>query len=143
MTPVIILGIVVVAAPLPKERPKPPPSVVGEWVLVNATFDGVEEKFVDGPRRFVFDADGTYTVFRGGRKQYEHEYGTNPKTDPAGMDLERVLSGERGTHEAIYKVAGDTLTICWAIRQTPRPTKFESTADSKTVLWVFQRVKRE
>jgi uncharacterized protein (TIGR03067 family) len=142
MTPVAILGMAVaVAAPLPKERVKPMPSVVGEWVVERSTFAG-EEQPRDGEVVYVFREDGTYALFRNARLFVDgRRYTTDSKAVPATIDLFTPGTSAEPLYRGIYKV--DTLTICHSDRGGPRPTKFESTSHSATNLKVFQRVKRE
>ncbi len=41
---------------------------------------------------------------------------------------------------AIYELSGDTLRVCYAINNAPRPTEFKSTAGSDHILAVYQRI---
>jgi uncharacterized protein (TIGR03067 family) len=147
MNPIAILCIVVaVAAPLPKERPKSTESIIGEWVRKESTFKG--QKLRDDPPegvvRFVFAGGGTYDFFRGSEREIEgNGYKTDPKADPPTIDLEFPWTAVHDVVPGIYRVDGDTLTICLTVDHKPRSTRFASTAEAGTALWVFQRVKKE
>jgi uncharacterized protein (TIGR03067 family) len=145
---VSLLGTLALAvgAPGPKDLP-PAPAVVGEWVAERRTFAGNGRPVSGEPLRYVFAADGTWAVHRGERKEPGdgRRYTTDPKKDPAEIDLTyldstapdpRVLRG-------IYKIEGDTLTLCYGRRNGERPKSFESTADIPTTLWLFKRVKKD
>lgn len=149
MTPIAVLAVAVaVAAPLPKERPKPAESIVGEWVRTESTFKG--RKLRDDPPEsvagFVFAGGGTYDAFRGSERLFDgygNGYATDPKADPPTIDLELPWTAVGDTVRGIYRVDGDTLTMCLAVGNYPRPTRFASTEEAGTALWVLQRVKKE
>ena len=130
-------------APGLKDAPKPAPSVVGEWVAERRTFSGTETPPAGDALRYVFAADGTYAVHRGPRKVYaDRKYATDPKKNPPTIDLDTEAVGGRVVR-GIYKVDGDTLTVCWSNGSDPRPTAFESTAAKPTTLYVFKRLTRD
>jgi uncharacterized protein (TIGR03067 family) len=54
-------------------------------------------------------------------------------TPDGGADRDRAVLG-------IYRLEGDTLTICMAAAQADRPNAFESPAGSKRSVMVFRRV---
>jgi uncharacterized protein (TIGR03067 family) len=144
MTPIALLAVaVVVGAPLPKERPKPLPSIVGDWVTQSRTFAGTVRPIAGEPLRYAFAEDGTYGVYRGpGRLVDDRKYTTDLKKDPAGVDLDTDADGGR-VYRGIFKVEGDTLTVCWGNVDQPRPAGFESSSTKPTTVYVFQRVKKE
>jgi len=145
MTPIAVLGIsVAVAAPLPKERVKPMPSVVGEWVVETETKGGEEQPKEGEPFSYLFRDDGSWALLQRGRLFADYRrYTTEPKATPATIDLFPPGTGTQPWYRGIYKVDGDTLTICYSDRGEPRPTTFESTAHSTSTLKVFKRVKQE
>ena len=64
-------------------------------------------------------------------------------SDPRVIDLEFKVGPIRGTLEGIYKVEGDTLTLC--LYSTPdvkqRPAEFSAKEGSNHFLFVFKREK--
>jgi uncharacterized protein (TIGR03067 family) len=61
---------------------------------------------------------------------------------PGAIDFKHTAHSSRGkTWRGIYKIDGDTLTICdnAAELQKSRPTSFATEPDSGLVLVVFQR----
>jgi hypothetical protein len=56
-----------------------------------------------------------------------------------------VEEGRKGqVDEAVYKVEGETLTIClYQGMGKRRPTSFETPKDSDTILVVFKRVRKK
>jgi uncharacterized protein (TIGR03067 family) len=144
VTPIVILNaIVAVAAPLPKEPPKSTPSIVGDWVAQTRTFAGRERPIAGEPLRYVFAEDGTYGVYRGpGKLVDDRKYTADTKKVPAAIDLDTEGDGGR-VFLGIYKVEGDTLTICWGNADDHRPSTFESSATKPTTLYVFKKAKKE
>jgi uncharacterized protein (TIGR03067 family) len=121
--------------PLP-EAPKPKSGFEGTWQIQMMVAQGVP---------FPVPAD-TVVVFRDGKafktidgKEVESgTYALDPKAKPPTLDTVE-MTGTKLT--GIYAVFGDELRICIAIDGGARPTEFTSTAESKTVLMVFKRVK--
>jgi uncharacterized protein (TIGR03067 family) len=139
-----LLGLALaLAAPAPKEEKKDPPTLVGEWALESVTFAG--RPVPDRKKTVAFTKDGKYgAVVAGpaGPGGVAGTYAHDPKKDPAQLDIsEPAAGGGPGrTSPAIYKIEGDTLTICSSFG-ADRPTTFDAPADSTRVLMVFKRVK--
>jgi uncharacterized protein (TIGR03067 family) len=138
---------VAVGAPGVKEVPKKEPSLVGEWVGEKATAGGKDRPVPAGGIKFTFTADGKFTVHEGKReKPDEGTYKADTKKDPAEIDIfPPAEKAGRGTVRGIFKVEGDTLTLCFAGGKddAQRPTKFESPADSNVMLMTLKRAKKE
>jgi uncharacterized protein (TIGR03067 family) len=139
MTPALLALTFVLRAPGLKEK-KPEASPVGEWVAERRTFGGNERPLAgDPPRR-------TFAVYRGDRKvpTEANRYAVDPAKEPAAIDL---LPGDTDppgrTVVGIYKVEGDTLTLCLAHGPDPRPSAFESSEARPTTLYVFKRAKKK
>jgi uncharacterized protein (TIGR03067 family) len=149
MSPSLLTALALAAgAPAPKDPPKPAPSVVGEWVAERRTFSGNERAIAGGPLRYVFTADGRWEVYHDRKKvPGDQRYKADPAKDPAEIDLDTATTepDHRRVTPGIYKVEGDTLTLCYspASRGAQRPKAFTSTADTPNVLYVFKRVKTD
>ena len=139
MTPLLLA----LAAPGPKDAPKPDPAQVrGEWVVERYLLGG---KGVDRERGLTAIIDeGTMALVRDGRRKEAVGIRLDPAAAPARIDL---IPPGREKEEAIlgiYKVEGDTLTLCFPKGgRADRPTKFESPADTSIVLMTLKRAKKK
>ena len=81
-------------------------------------------------------------VVEGGKERDEHgTYKLDAKKKPAEIDI--TPPKEDGTHLGIFKIDGDTLTICMSDKgASERPTKFESPEGSKVMLLTLKRAKK-
>jgi uncharacterized protein (TIGR03067 family) len=137
----LMVPVAAMAAPALKDRPpKEPPSIVGEWVRVGHTEAGTAVRPDPQPHHQVFKADGTWEYSYGsGASPGGMSYVTDPKQDPPTIDI-RMQAGP-ASWRGIYKVEGDTLTLCLVKGDGDRPKKFESSPDLPTTVWVFKRVR--
>jgi len=130
--------------PAAKDGKKDPPTLVGEWETVRGVPDGAEREIPAGRLSLTFTADGTMTERRAGGPAGEGIYGTDPSKDPAEIDL--VSTSEKGKPpiRAIYKVDGDTLTLCLVEKDGgARPKAFAAPEGSAAALVTFKRVKKK
>jgi uncharacterized protein (TIGR03067 family) len=142
MTVSFVIGLtLVVGAPAAKEKPKKdPPGPVGRWTVESATFAGMP---LPKPELTIsFTADGKYeTRAAGGDAKIGGTFTLDPKKDPPEMDLTDPGQANPGkVSAAIYKIDGDTLTIC-SSTDGERPRAFDAAAGSKFVLLVLKRTK--
>lgn len=147
MNTTFLLGLAFVAvAPAPKDHSKKdPPPLVGEWAAESLVVAGRPRVLGTNPMRFTFTADGKWYSHRGKldpTTASERAYHFDPKADPPTIDLiYEPAEQESQMGQGIYKVEGDTLTICLRRGRTGRPKAFESTAAAPTTLYTFKRVK--
>ncbi len=144
MTPLLVALALVAGAPNKKDPPaKDPPSIVGEWTGESAVAGGKPKPAPDGGITFTFAADGKLFVREGNRdKPEEGTYKSDPKKSPGEIDLVPQLGGKAPTLQGIYKIEGDTLTLCFTLGGE-RPMEFASPAGSETMVITCKRAKKE
>ena len=130
------------AAPALKDQPPKVPPIFGEWVRTGHTQAGKPVGPDGEPHHQVFKADGQWEYYYGGRQGSlgNKSFKTDPRQNPPAIDIHMDPAGGSGWR-GIYKVEGDTLTLCLVNIKQDRPKTFESSPDRPTTVWVFQRVK--
>jgi uncharacterized protein (TIGR03067 family) len=129
----LLIGLsLTVGAPASKEAPKADPAkFAGEWVI---------EKYVNGgkvdDKRAGTEVKITADEITPG-KEPPARYTLDPKADPPRIDL----TADNKTIPGIYKLEGDTLTICFPKGKGERPAKFESPDGSRIILMILKRAK--
>jgi len=135
----LIGSALLVGAPAAKEAPKKEaPSIVGEWIGEKLVGGGKEQPVPAERIVFTFTADGRFEV-KGGANERPTvaTYKIDTKKSPVEIDLD---AGVRGAMPGIFKIDGDTLTICVSGgKDGERPTKFESPEGSGSILATFKR----
>ena len=145
----LVVGLALaVGAPAAKDPPKKDAGIVGEWVGEKATAGGKERPVPAGGITFTFTADGKFIVREGKReKPDEGSYKADSTKDPAEIDIMPPADKPgRPTIKGIYKVDGDTLTLCFGRGDkdaADRPTKFESPEGSNVMVMTLKRAKKE
>jgi uncharacterized protein (TIGR03067 family) len=136
----VVVGLSL-AAPAPKDPPKKdPPSIVGEWEAVG----GGPAALPDGWLTFTFTPDGKFFVAEGRGHEEAGTYTADPKKDPAELDIRPLPGRERPPLLGIYKVHGNSLTLCMVPGHVgKRPTRFEVPAGSAVSLLTFKRVQKK
>lgn len=114
----------------------------GTWAVTSSVRDGKEAtaEVVGSIRRVVERDHVTWT--RDGRSFAGTKVEYDASKTPHALDLIPDGGPHRDKHVlGIYKLQGDTLTICVADPDEPRPTAFEAPAGSKRTLQTFKRIK--
>ena len=149
-----LLGLaLVVGAPNLKDEPKKAPEIVGQWVVEKMSVGGKEGGKLGTEMVYEFTADGKWLIKRDGvlNKTPPREIRYDTKAKPATVDVIYTTSApgkggiggiSRDMH-GIYKVEGDTLTICLSPSGGERPTKFDSDQGTPVMLMTLTRVKKD
>jgi uncharacterized protein (TIGR03067 family) len=145
----LLLGLsVVLGAPALKEDPKKDSGIVGVWTLESSSIAGKAAKLAV-TLRYEFTADGQWLIHRDGAaaKPVPRKYKVDPKARPATFDVTYPQIGGAAAAVArdllgIYKIEGDTLTICYTVGGGDRPTSFEPEEGARTAVLVLKRVKK-
>jgi len=140
--PVLLVCASTAGAPALK-HPKPKGGeLVGGWVRVEATGNvfPLPDRF---PVYVTFTADGRYVRRHADDPPHpERVWSVDPKATPAALDIRHATGTDAQLFVAIYKVEGDTLTICGQHGGgRPRPTEFAAPKGTTFSLQVYKRVK--
>jgi len=113
--------------------------ILGAWTVISFAEGG--QKAPEAALQdmtVTFTADGKMTTKRG-----EQEETSTFKLDPSKKIKEIDGTNAQGkTANGIYKLEGDSLTICFARAAGDRPTEFASPDGTKIVLTVLKRVQK-
>src|SRR5438270_1328828 len=140
MTPLLVGLALAVAAPGPKEAPKKDgPTLAGDWVVQTVVKGGRPSPEEDSA--LTFTADGKAVLKERG-KTIDGTYTSDPKKDPAEVDITLEAGGMRVTLSGIFKFDKETLTICMTF-MGDRPKAFESPEGAMTVLLTLKRAKKD
>jgi uncharacterized protein (TIGR03067 family) len=140
----LLVGLAVTVGAQDKKEPaaKDAP-IVGEWVGEKAVAGGKEQPVPPGGITFTFAADGKLTVAEGKKERPDTgTYKTDPKKDPAEIDIIPPEDKKEPTVQGIYKVDGDTLTLCFGRGKGGRPTKFEAPEGSDVIVITLKKAKK-
>jgi uncharacterized protein (TIGR03067 family) len=112
------------------------PTLAGQWAPQSAELGGqVFPVATFGGATLLLTAD-TYE-FAGDKGTYA----TVSTSPPAGMDIRGREGPNAGrTIQAIYRLAGDALTVCYQLGPGARPSDFTSAGGSQVLLVRYQRI---
>ncbi|HJZ91377.1 MAG TPA: TIGR03067 domain-containing protein [Gemmataceae bacterium] len=140
----LLLGLAVAVGAPGKDAPKEKASIVGTWNGEKAVAGGKDLPVPEGGVSFTFTEDGKVMVTEGKREKPDTgTYKLDPKKDPAEIDLTPPPEKKEKVVLGIYKLDGDTLTLCFGKDGGARPTKFESPEGSQVIVITLQRAKKE
>ena len=118
----------------------------GFWTRVSTEANG-NKQVIDQPRPFLVVRDDGFSfgVDKDGKPLAPERVKLDPKAEPCAIDLTPTgdsagpLKGK--TYPGIYRIEGDTLTLCLSVEPgSPRPTKF-ATAGTRWLVDVYERAK--
>jgi uncharacterized protein (TIGR03067 family) len=137
MQTTLLIIVLALGAPAPREVPKPP--VVGTWLVLSQTQEGTTSE-VTGNECWTFTADGKW----GGHKINKvptgwQKYTVNEKARPCALDVIHEYRTGSQTDSFIFEIDGDTLTMC--TRTRGRPESISAKEGSGNTVYVLKRVK--
>lgn len=118
-------------------------ALAGTWRIAAAILDG---------RDHLEDFEGMSLVLRGNEFHVQlpgiKDSGTftiEPSKSPKWIDIKTGAKGPfmGKTLPGIYKLDGDTLTVCCQADAKARPTAFEARAKTRNMLLTYQREKKK
>jgi uncharacterized protein (TIGR03067 family) len=118
-------------------------AMVGKWKVEKAELGGKDATAVVKDVKLELAEGGKYKLDLLGQKD-EGTFSVDPSKKPAEMDIKGMEGPNKGkTIKTIYKLEGDTLTVCYELGGgTTRPTKFETKPDTKLFLATYKREKK-
>jgi uncharacterized protein (TIGR03067 family) len=143
-TLLVVLGFAV-GAPALKDK-ESPPSIVGEWDVESISTNG-NPAGIRNMLRYTFTSDGKWLIHRGGQELPlaggTRSFNQDGKANPPSVDLLTTANAGGGTQfNGIFKIDGDTLTICGTrSKAAERPKTFEPGAG--ITIYVLKRIKKE
>ena len=109
----------------------------GTWTLVSSEIRGLKMAIDPSHHNEVIIDGDKLTATRGGKVSHTSTIRIDPSKTAMHMDTIFERDGIRSVGLAIYKLEGDTLTVCSAFEGDERPERFEST--EKTSLTVLKK----
>jgi uncharacterized protein (TIGR03067 family) len=137
----VAVGVAGADNPKDKDEGKAAPikGLEGTWIYVSYTLEGKQmQEPIQTGRRYVIMGE-KFIIRDKDNEIYKGTYTTNLTKGPAEIDL--VYEKPRMTVKGIFKLDGDTLTLCLGHTGVDRPTKFESNPGSVVYLIVLKRQK--
>ena len=136
----IIGAALIVAGVLPAAAQA---ALQGNWIATKVETNGAATPAVVG-HRLSFSGAHFEIKSKAGKAVYAGTVKTEPNARPAAIDFAHTLGALNGkTWKGIYKLDGDTFTVCdnAADLAKDRPTAFEAKSGSGYVLLTFVRAK--
>src|SRR5947209_226983 len=119
------------ATTLLADEPATVKQIIGSWKCVSATIDGRPlAGDTVGQLRLTMTAD-RYKTERGDQVLFDSTYTIDTAKQPAQIDMVGTEGDLKGkVAPGIFKLDGDTLTICYVMPGKERPKAFESEPQS-------------
>ena len=134
--------VLLVAADEPaKDAMKDEDKLQGEWTMVSMETLGVKHS-EDDVKKYTLTIKGDrWTVTNARTLSPGQTFKIDPSKDPKTLDLTIKLVNQERVSKGIYKLDGDTLTICRTEENGERPKEFKTTAKSG-ILVVWKRANK-
>ena len=135
------MSLAPVSAQAPQAAAK---ELIGVWRATAAVREGLPATDVIG-HQLTFAEQRFEIQSKDGKRLYSGTFRTNPRATPQTIDFAHAGSaGKAMTWLGIYRLDGDTLTICDNAPNPDkgRPSAFETSSGSGYVVITFTRVKR-
>ncbi len=117
-------------------------AMVGKWKIEKAELSGKDISDAIKEAKFEITAGGKYTLQIGEEKD-AGSFTIDPSKKPKEIDVKPTAGPLKDkTMKAIYKLDGDTMTVCYQHdADGKRPEKFESKDGTTHLLIVYKRMK--
>lgn len=137
-----LVGLLAVCGPARAEDKKVADNLDGKWELVFETLDGVATDPGEVKGRFVVSKGEKLTAYFKDKVLGTATQKLDPGKSPKHVDVTYEDGPIKGTTlKGIYKLEGDTLTICMGGVGKDRPKEFGSEPGSGDAHFAYKRVK--
>jgi uncharacterized protein (TIGR03067 family) len=133
--------LLVLVADTPKVDKPELMKVQGKWIVTEHVHGGMNTP-AKKLANLSLEVQGSKMITReaGALKEGTTIIGLDPEAKPGSLDLKVDTGDDTGkVVKAIWKLSGDTLTICVAEPGKDRPKEFEGKKDSGHTLMVFKK----
>jgi uncharacterized protein (TIGR03067 family) len=114
----------------------------GKWERVSFTIDGKEHEPEEDKGRFQVIKGEKATFMFKDQERNTSSLKIDPVKNPSHIDYTHEDGPAKGkTFKGIYKIDGDTFTVCFSAPDKDRPTDFDCKSGSGVFLAVHKRVK--
>ena len=147
----MMLGLAIaIGAPAIKDPPpKKDAGIYGEWVVQTMMMGGKQNAKPPAEMIYQFTPEGQWLIRREGAtaKSVPRDIKVDAKASPATINVVYPQPAAGGAAPrgmlGIYKIDGDTLTLCFSPGGGERPTAFESPDGARVMLMTLKRAKKK
>src|SRR5262245_16705066 len=113
----------------PMDARKELASLQGEWAMVSMETRGTKAADTQ-VKRYRLTIKGDKWIVSSGQRKGGEPAGSTMVIDPSKQPKTLDLKASRTTSKGIYKLEGDTLTLCRVTGKGERPKEFKTTAEA-------------
>jgi uncharacterized protein (TIGR03067 family) len=124
-----------------KDAKKEKDRLQGEWTMVSMETRGAKHSKDDVKKYKLTIKGDKWTVMNGLSTGPGRTFKIDPSKDPKTLDLTIKVGDKEKVSQGIYKLEGDTLTVCRPEDNGERPKEFKTTVEAG-ILVVWKRAKK-
>ncbi len=127
------------AAPSKEDVAKELKQLDGIWIIVGVHVQGNDRsESIADQDRFVFS--GTRLSMYTGGREGKFTATIDPSAKPKTLDMSFDQDGQKSILPAVYEIAGDSMRLCYAFPDEPRPSGFTTRPEWKAFAFTLRRV---
>jgi uncharacterized protein (TIGR03067 family) len=139
--PCLVFLLIAAVAPA-QDAKKELEKLQGEWTMVSLEENGMKVADETAKQYKLTVKENQWIVTRSGKEGFAKvTFKIDPTKDPKTIDLTYKTGDKESVSQGIYKLAGDTLTLCRTDSKAERPKQFKI-RDKLDTLVVWKRVKK-